>query len=230
MVSEQLYKVVQQLNGYYQIKLEDGTDGYVLEGDAQRSTVSAPAAASTAANTQQTITIPAVTEPAPAAPAQENAQQPVEEPTPVPEVPSNKVYIAQVNQATSFYTAPNRGNETMESITKSAVAVVLVPSENGFYYWAQKNVYVDSSTVDIWEATERDGSSLIYCTVDVPLLQLPDAAAGKLGYTLVGGQAYDARYEMNDYYVVPATADGQLGFIMKSTEGVFEVAKTRTVN
>ena len=187
MVSEQLYKVVQQLNGYYQIKLEDGTDGYVLEGDAQRSTVSAPAAATTAANTQQTITIPAVTEPAPAAPAQENAQQPVEEPTPVPEVPSNKVYIAQVNQATSFYTAPNRGNETMESITKSAVAVVLVPSE-------------------------------------------PDAAAGKLGYTLVGGQAYDARYEMNDYYVVPATADGQLGFIMKSTEGVFEVAKSRTVD
>ena len=230
MVSEQLYKVVQQLNGYYQIKLEDGTDGYVLEGDAQRSTVSAPAAASTAANTQQTITIPAVTEPAPAAPAQENAQPAVQEPTPVPEVPSNKVYIAQVNQATSFYTAPNRGNETMESITKSAVAVVLVPSENGFYYWAQKNVYVDSSTVDIWEATERDGSSLIYCTVDVPLLQLPDAAAGKLGYTLVGGQAYDARYEMNDYYVVPATADGQLGFIMKSTEGVFEVAKSRTVD
>ena len=67
-------------------------------------------------------------------------------------------------------------------------------------------------------------------TIDVPLLQLPDSAAGKLGYTLVGGQAYDARYEMNDYYVIPVTSDGQLGFIMKSTEGVFEVAKTRTVN
>lgn len=227
--AEQLYKVVQQLNGYYQIKLEDGTDGYVLEGDAKRSTVSAPAAAEPSANTQQTITIPS-TVPETAAPAQDAAEQPVEEPEPVPEVKTNKVYIAQVNQATSFFTSPNRGNETMEAITKSAVAIVLVPSENGFYYWPQKNVYVDSSTLDIWEATERDGSSLIYCTVDVPLLQLPDAAAGKLGYTLVGGQAYDARYEMNDYYVVPATADGQLGFIMKSTEGVFEVAKSRTVD
>ena len=227
--AEQLYKVVQQINGYYQIKLEDGTDGYVLEGDAKRSSVSAPAAAAASANQQQTITIPNTVDENPAAPAQDSADQTVDEPEPVPEVKTNKVYIAQVNQATSFFTAPNRGTETMESITKSAVAIVLVPSENGFYYWPQKNVYVDSSTLDIWEATERDGSSLIYCTVDVPLLQLPDAAAGKLGYTLVGGQAYDARYEMNDYYVVPATADGQLGFIMKSTEGVFEVAKSRTV-
>ena len=225
--AEQLYKAVQLLNGYYQIKLEDGTDGYVLEADAKRSAASAPAAAG-AANTEQTITVPNTVDETPAEPApdgQENA--PAEQPA--PEVRTNKVYIAQVNQATSFYTAANRSTETLESITKSAVAVVLIPSENGFYYWPQKKVYVDGSALDIWEAEERDGSKLIYCTVDVPLLQLPDAAAGKLGYTLVGGQAYDARYEMNDYYVVPATSDGQLGFIMKATEGVFEVAKSRTV-
>ncbi len=228
--SGQKYNVVQLLNGYYQIKLEDGTDGYVLESDAERSAATAPAPAAPA-NTQQTITIPSEAVQTPAGPAQDSAAPAAEpEPEPAPEVKSNVVYIAQVNQATSFFTAPNRSNETMESITKSAVAIVLTPSENGFFYWAQKNVYVDGSQLDIWEAKERDGSMLIYCTIDVPLLQLPDSAAGKLGYTLVGGQAYDARYEMNDYYVIPVTSDGQLGFIMKSAEGVFEVAKSRTVD
>ena len=228
--SERPYNVVQQINGYYQIKLDDGTDGYVLEGDAKRQATSAPVLTTAQPSTQQTITVPnTVDTPAEPAPEGTPAPNPQELP-PVPEPKANVVYIAQVNQATSYYTAPNLSSETFDSITKSPVSVVLVPAENGFFYWPQKKVYVNGQTLDIWEATERDGSMLIYCTVDVPLLQLPDPAAGKLGFTLVGGSAYNAQYEMDGYYVVPVTADGELGFILKSTEGVFELPKTRTVN
>ena len=116
--------------------------------------------------------------------------------------------------------------EITESVTKGAVVIAVTPAENGYYLWPQKNVYISSDLVDIWQAVERDGSMLIYCTVDINLLQAPDPASGDIGYKLVGGRAYDAKYEMDGYFVIPLTAEGELGFIPMSAEGVYEVPRS----
>ena len=221
--AEKLYPAVQLINGYYQIKLDDGSSAYILEADARRSAQSAVVSAGTA-TAQQTVTVPNTET---AQPSEPEAQQAEPAPEPVPEVPQPKVaYIARVDQATSFFSSPSSSTEITESVTKGAVVIAVTPAENGYYLWPQKNVYISSDLVDIWQAVERDGSMLIYCTVDINLLQAPDPASGDIGYKLVGGRAYDAKYEMDGYFVIPLTAEGELGFIPMSAEGVYEVPRS----
>ena len=217
---EKLYTVTQLINGYFQVTMANGTPGFVLETEVQRSAQTAPVVQVTEAPAQpqqQTATVPNTVQ-------TQAAPQPTQ--VPVQEVPQGKpgvVYLAKLDQATHFYPGPSRSNEIMEAVASTTVVVPLQLAANGFYLWVSKNVYVDGTQVEVWEATEYDQPRNIYCHVDVPLMLLPDPQSGKAGYTLLAGKEYPVRYQMDGYYVIPLSSESDLlAFVSKTTEGVME--------